>query len=159
MWMLKHKQKSVHNKSKKWKKTSTDHRSARIWVVDELRFSLFFFCSGFNSVSLEKSNNFFCEKSSSASAAATAPPIRCNWNWTGLRRRLLFQIFTLIEEYRASEMCVRLLTDTATISTQRCRESTMNFKTSDNYLQFKLIFTTVRISSFNVLLTHNWGGL
>lgn len=42
MWMLKHKQKSVHNKSKKWKKTSTDHRSARIWVVDQLRFSLFF---------------------------------------------------------------------------------------------------------------------
>lgn len=136
MWMLKHKQKSVHNKSKKWKKTSTDHRSARIWVVDELCFSLFF-CSGFNSVSLERKVKqfFLCEKSSSASAAAaTAPPIRCNWNWTGLRRRRLFQIFTLIEEYRVSEMCERLLTETATISTQRCRESTMNFKTSSSYL-------------------------
>lgn len=158
MWMLKHKQKSVHNKSKKWKKTSTDHRSARIWVVDELRFSLFFL-QWFQFGLIGKVKQFFCEKSSSASAAAAAPPIRCNWNWTGLRRRRIFQIFTLIEEYRASEMCVRLLTDTATISTQRCRESTMNFKTSDNYLQFKLIFTTVRISSFNVLLTHNWGGL
>lgn len=106
MWMLKHKQKSVHNKSKKWKKTSTDHRSARIWAVDELRFSLFFLqWFHFDLIGerlKRKVKQFLFVRNLQV---RPPPPLPLPFDVIEIGRRRLFQIFTLIDECRVRCVC------------------------------------------------------